>query len=418
MARVGWVILVVPPLMLFITQIPSYFAALHLLRSSNAQAFSGQLTLHDVQALQALGLSLDFYATCMVGVSLLFQLSYATMGVLLFCRKPDDRMALQASFALMLSPFGFAYLTLQTLPAGWSWLIPTLSFLGNASIMICAYVFPNGKFVPRWTRWLALVLIGYWAGVAIFPSLVLTRFWLNFALFFVLALSTMLVQVYRYRYIATGKQRQQTKWIVFGISVAVAGNVGARFLASFVLLPPPGGSSLADVVEVIIITFSMLVIPFTLGIAILSSRLWDIDVLINRTLVYGSLTAILALVYFGIIIVLQPLVSGLTGQFSAVSHSPLVLVVSTLGIAALFQPLRHHIQAIIDRRFYRRKYDAVRILGTFRVALRNEVDLNQVSEQLVEVVQETMQPTYVSLWLLTLERPKERKTRLLPIIDE
>lgn len=418
LARVGWIVLVMPPLILFIFHIPSYFAAIHLLRSSNAQEFTGQLTLQDMQALQALGLSLDFYAICMVAVSVLFQFSYATMGVLLFCRKPDDRMALLASFALMMSPFGFAYLTLQALPAGWLWLIPTLSSVGNASIMLCAYVFPNGKFMPRWTRWLALVLIGYWASVAIFPVLVLNRFWLNFTLFFGLAISTMLVQVYRYRYISTGQQRQQTKWIVFGISLTVAGNIGARFFASYVLMPLSRGSSLADVVEVILITFSMLVIPPTLGIAIFSSRLWDIDMLINRTLVYGSLTTILALVYFGTIIVLQPLVSMLTGQLSSLSQSPLVLVASTLGIAALFQPLRRRIQAIIDRRFYRRKYDAARILAVFSATLRNEVDLNEVSEQLVEVVQETMQPTNVSLWLRTPEQSRERKTRLLPRIDE
>jgi hypothetical protein len=140
----------------------------------------------------------------------------------------------------------------------------------------------------------------------------------------------------------------------------------------------------------------LLLIPVTVGIAVLRYRLYDIDVLINRTLVYGTLTVLLALVYFGLVIGLGSLVRLLTGQLS---QSPVIIVASTLVIAALFQPLRRRLQAIIDRRFYRRKYDATRILAAFSTTLRNEVDLNQLREELVAVVQETMQPSHVSLWL-------------------
>jgi len=143
-------------------------------------------------------------------------------------------------------------------------------------------------------------------------------------------------------------------------------------------------------------------IPLGLGIAILRYRLWDIDIIINRTLVYGSLSALLALVYFGLIIGLQSLVRLVTGTLS---EQPLVIVASTLVIAALFQPLRRRIQTIIDRRFYRRKYDSARTLAAFSATLRNELDLSQLSEQLVAVIEETMQPTHVSLWL----RPAEHE---------
>src|SRR5207245_1447000 len=117
------------------------------------------------------------------------------------------------------------------------------------------------------------------------------------------------------------------------------------------------------------------------------------------TLVYATLTALLALIYFGLILSLQFLLRGFINQ-----DSPIAIVASTLVIAALFQPLRHRIQNIIDRRFYRRKYDAARTLAAFSATLRNEVDLSQLSEQLVAVVQETLQPTYVSLWLRKPEK--------------
>jgi hypothetical protein len=186
---------------------------------------------------------------------------------------------------------------------------------------------------------------------------------------------------------ARGDERQQIKW--FASAAAL----------SLVWILVFGQSTLGRVPGAIVALSSLLVvpsIPIATGIAILRYRLYDIDVLINRTLVYGSLTALLALVYFGGVATTQAIYSALTRQEE---QPQLAIVVSTLAIAALFNPLRHRIQSFIDRRFYRRKYDAAKTLEAFSAKLRNETDLDALSDDLVGVVRETMQPEHVSLWL-------------------
>jgi len=204
------------------------------------------------------------------------------------------------------------------------------------------------------------------------------------ALTYILLLgSTAGIQVYRYLRVYNPVQRQQTKWLVFAFSVNMM--LLVLFLAIGGLVPavnqPDSPYRLARATMTFVF---FLRIPLSIGIAVLHYRLWDIDVIINRTLVYGTLTAMLALVYAGPVIVLQFLQHGLTGQ---AAENPLAVVASTLVIAALFNPLRRRIQTFIDRRFYRRKYDAARTLEAFSATLRNEMDLNRLSEQLVAVVQ-------------------------------
>ena len=202
---------------------------------------------------------------------------------------------------------------------------------------------------------------------------------------------TLFIMVYRYVRVFDATQRQQDKWFVYAAVVSLSLLALGTGLPGAVPTDSP-----SQLLFPTIILFSSALFYLGLGLAILRYRLWDIDVLINRTLVYGTLTAILTLTYVGLILALQSLIHALTGQ---AGNLPVVIVGSTLVIAALFQPLRHRIQQVIDRRFYRRKYDAARTVAAFSATLRTEVELTQLSEHLVAVVQETMQPSHVSLWL-------------------
>jgi divalent metal cation (Fe/Co/Zn/Cd) transporter len=213
------------------------------------------------------------------------------------------------------------------------------------------------------------------------------------------------VQLYRYRRVSSPIERQQTKWVVFGIAVPTTVFVGGSVLyLIFPALAEPSSPYGApyQLALAAVNTCLPLFIPLSFGFAMLRYRLWEIDVLINRTLVYSMLTVILAGVYVGLVIGLQALLRGIISQDNSVA-----IVISTLAIAALFQPLRQRLQKLIDRRFYRSKYDAARTVAAFNATLRQEVDLDQLREHLLAVVQETMQPAHVSLWLRQPERPRQ-----------
>ena len=389
-------------LIIYVVGTPVYFVQLY---PSHHQCFQDCLTPANIQSLHALGISITAYAVYWVAINLLFALVYFAVAALIFWRKSNDWMAFLASFSLVALGGSFPDIpaTLAAVHPAWHLPVTLVSedVIGFPSLVVFFFLFPNGRFVPRWTRWVVIGSAVLFVVGGLFPlSLFNVSNWSRL-LFLPVQLgvfgSLVFAQVYRYRKVSTPVEQQQTKWIVFGAAIALLGFLLLGDLLPAVvplLMPLQSLSLLVFTIVVTSIYLILLLIPLSLAICILRYRLWDVDVLINKTLVYGLLTGMLVAVYAGCIIVMQALLREFFHQTSDAA-----IVVSTLIIAALFQPLRRLIQAGIDRRFYRSRYDAARTLAAFSATLRNEVDLSQLSENLVTVVQETMQPEHISLWL-------------------
>ncbi len=376
LVRLGWVGLSILALIIFIASLPVYFA-----RQQESYPAG--------------------YAVFLLILGIFVALVWFIVALLIFWRKSNDWMALLVSFMLVLQGVGTTIYPLDAIPS--IWLLPAVSvdMLSFILLFLAFSLFPTGRFVPRWIGWLAVLFAAVWLGALmvgfyhLLPALLSQLFTLvlyGFLGGFVVA------QLYRYHAVSTRTERQQTKWIVFGVTVAVliefAYTLGSDLFPSFFAT-----GSLADLILSPMVTGLPILIPLSFGFAILRYRLWKIDAIINRTLVYGVLTGTLASVYFGLVFLMQFLLRGFIGQTNDIT-----IVISTLVIAALFQPLRHGIQRVINRRFYRQQYDAAKTLAAFSATLRHEVDLTQLSEQVVAIVQETMQPASVSLWLCKRER--------------
>ena len=403
LARGVWLTLVALTLAIFFASLPMYLAQLQTPCAATACGYGVLLTPGQVGVLKGIGLSPSHYAAYTVALTLASVVVCLVVSTLIVWRRSDDRMALFV--ALMLVTLGptSATSTVLAIPSPWQLPNACLSFLALALIVLVFSLFPTGQFVPRWTRWTAVVSLVVTIPFTFFPNAPFTLDTQALGIGYLVLTAEVailaVVQLYRYRRVSSPLQRQQTKWVVFGFAVPITVFVGGSVL--FLIFPvladtsSPYGS-LYQLAYTVVNTSLPLFLPLSFGFAMLRSRLWEIDIIINRTLVYGTLTASLALIYVGLVIGLQALLRGI---ISATQDNSVAIVLSTLVIAALFQPLRSRIQQVIDRRFYRRKYDATRTLEAFSATLRNEVDLATLSEHLVAVVEETMQPTHVSLWL-------------------
>ena len=393
LARVVWVTVVTLIVALFLARLPAYATALQTV-CTGAACGSAQPTPDSAQTLQKLGLSVSANAAFTLALDIALAFLCFTLGAVIFWRRSDDWMALLGALAVVASVALNPNVYGMDMTSAWGWIAMAMYVFGGGMYVLVLSL-SDGRFVTRWARWLLLC----W-GVAVIHYFMFMNFF--YSLVWLAALGLLLIaQAYHHRSAASPLQRQQGKWFLFGGGVEVIITVGS--IVPLLIFPSLGqAGSFYQLVTALAFIVLSFIFPLCIGLAILRYRLYDIDLIIHRTLVYSTLTVTLALVYFGLILSLQSLVHLVTGT---ISEQPLVIVASTLAIAALFQPLRRRIQRVIDRRFYRRKYDAARIVAAFSATLRHEVDLSQLSEQLMMVVEETMQPTHVSLWL----RPPEHE---------
>jgi hypothetical protein len=349
--------------------------------------------------------------------------SLSTLGVLIAPYRPKHPigwlfcvLGLLAGLDLFFGVYAIYTLLAEhgSLPGGEvsAWIVSWVWAPFNALLVFLGLLFPSGRLPsPRWRPFAALVgivaVVGAMA-LALLPGpvselgpienplgleslrnahdlvkAVVEASW--YPLLELVAVASVFVRFRR----ASGVERQQIKWFAYTTAVLVVGAILTY-----------GGSDATGTrwvwkVGEVLLVVGFVGLPVAIGIAILRYRLYEIDTLINRTVVYGALTGILALIYFGGVATTQAIFRTLTGQ----QQPQLAVVVSTLVIAALFTSLRRRIQGFIDRRFYRSKYDAAKTLETFSAKLRDETDLDALSDDLVAVVRETMQPAHVSLWL-------------------
>ncbi len=334
-------------------------------------------------------------------------LGYVAIAVLIVWRRSDDWMALLVSFSLI----GWGTYLLSgvnlVLSARPGWNLVSQVLLASASLAFTSlfYLFPDGRPVPRISGYLLAIFGAVWLIGTLFNTNEILKGTYQGAtksspvdvveilLTLILLGGGIAAQIWRYARVSNAVQKQQTKWVVLGL----AGPILVLLLwlvysSQFETMSASEGGLILLLSP--LMTVFALALPASLGIAILQYRLWDIDLIIRRTLIYGFLTALLALFYLGSVVVLQQVFHGITGQ-----GSDLAIIVSTLAIAALFVPLRNRVQRAIDHRFYRRKYDAARVLATFAVTVRDEVDLGRLTDELQTVVEETMQPEHVSIWI-------------------
>jgi hypothetical protein len=343
---------------------------------------------------------------------------YSTVGAIVASRLPDSPIgwlfcaigftfgavhfcAEYANYTLVAPPGSLRGVEAAASLTAWVWVF------GLGLVVFLDLLFPNGRLPSARWRWFA-----WFTAIALLPAAVLAAFSpgriLSSTLHNPLGIeglpnASKAVEAFMYALVVVGAssmlmrlrhagsvERQQIKWFAYATVVVISGVILKN------VVYPAVSVSWVWWVGLILTAVGVASSPVAMGLAIFRYRLYEIDLLINRTLVYGALTAMLVGVYVGSIVVLQGLLRALTGQEQ---QPQLAVVVSTLVIAALFNPLRRRIQGFIDKRFYRRKYDVAKTLESFSDKLRDETDLEALNRELVGVVRETMQPAHVSLWL-------------------
>jgi len=399
-ARVAWGTLIVLMVVLFIVAAPAFYDELRTVRPAEVLAAEGSNIMYDpyltpaeVRALQQIGLPVNVYAGFTVARESLLLLVALAIAVVILWRKSDDWLALLATFAFVAALSGSAPQQLAALQPDWAAPVRVLWGLGQLAQLAFFFLFPTGRFVPRWIgvallAALAIALGGVLEkGIDVPPM----TFWQWVLLFAALAGVSLYSQLYRYWRVSTPVQRQQTKWVVAGLTVGLIGALGYA-VSYFFLQPQPGLARLLfNAIGNSILGLVWLLLPLSIAFAILRYRLWDIDLLINRTLVYGALTGIVAGGYV-----------LLVGGLGALLQAPDNLLLSLLGaglVAVLLQPLRQRLQRGVNRLMYGERDDPYTVLSRLGARLEAAVAPEIVLAAIVETVAQALKLPYAAIAL-------------------
>jgi len=399
LARIAWIVMAALALGLFVLGIPAEFAQFQTACAPDECA-NRQLSQEDLRALGGFGVSLGFYAPYAVAVDIIFAAVYGTVAALIFWRRPDDRMTLLVSLALLtfgVATFPDAMGVLAARTTTWQLPVAFLKSVGEVTFGLFLYLFPDGRFMPRWTRWVALAWFVWQLPKHWFPQWTASNttgwsIWLALAIWSVALGTIVYAQAHRYRRAANAGQRQQIKWVVFGISAALAAFLGTNLaLIAFVPEPASPGALLAHLAGHLVTVGGLLLIPLSIGIAILRYRLFDIDLIINRTLVYGTLTASVVLLYV--------LVVGGLGAVLQVQGSLIVSLIATGLAAVMFQPLRDRLQRGVNRLIYGERDDPYAVLSRLGERLESTLAPDAVLPAVTRTLRETLKLPYAEIQL-------------------
>ena len=396
LARGTWLVVAVLALGFFAAGIRSEFVMFHTVCRDTC--LGGQVTQAGSRALRDLGLSLDFYAAYAVVHDIVFAAVYVAVAFIIFWRKSDERMAMLASFALL--TFGTAGLPSPTYAlsieyASLWWPLSLLDFLGAASFGLFLYLFPDGRFVPGWTRWVVFAWIAWQLPTYWFPSwdsfdLEGWPGWLAITVWTAFLGTMIYTQAHRYLRVSGATERQQIKWVVLGISVAALVYLGIVVaLSPFAPAPATPGMVVNSLIGYTFLYAAMLLIPLSIGFAILRRRLWNIDFIINRTLVYGALTASVVALYV--------LVVGALGQFLQVSGNLIVSLIATGLTAVLFQPLRIRLQRGVNHLMYGERDEPYAVLSRLGQRLEATLSPDAMLPTVARTVAEALKLPYVAI---------------------
>ena len=390
-ARAAWIVVSVIAVGLFVAGLPGLYQDYRTLK-----IYPGERAIVR-ENLAQLGIPLNVYAAYLLAMVIVLAVVWCTFAVFLFWRKSDDRMAYFV--ALMFVLFGTTFASnvegsvLPILPSVGDWLINLLQFLALASLLVFFYLFPDGRFVPSWTRWLAVFLATPLVLFSLLPS------WISsldqwpgslFVLFYGCWFFTALfAQVYRYRRVSTPVERQQAKWVIFSFAAAIVVNLGV--VGVKLIFPDLHSGSLLHSVSNTVAWLLFLLAPLSVGIAILKYRLWDIDIIINRTLVYGALSASVVGVY-------ALLVTGLGSLLPASDN-----FVTSLGaaglVAVLFAPLRVRLQRGVNHLMYGERDEPYSVISRLGKRLEGTLAPEAALETVAEVVAQALKLPYAAIEL-------------------